>query len=53
MIRETSYHQTEADAEAHGQAFKDSWGYGYGPSYTVGYSFGSWACYTCRYSSCD
>lgn len=53
MIRETTYHETQGEAEAYGQAFCKTWGYGYGPTYSVGYSFGAWACYTYRYSSCD
>jgi hypothetical protein len=53
MIRETTYHATQVEADAYGKAFKESWGWGYSPSYSTGYTFGSWACYTCRYDSCD
>lgn len=55
MIRETTYHATQVEADAHGKAFKESWGRGYSPSYSIGFSevIGKWCCFTCRYDSCD
>jgi hypothetical protein len=55
MIRETTYHTTQQEAETHGKAFKDSWGWEYSPSYSIGFSgvIGKWCCFTCRYDSCD
>lgn len=61
MIRETTYHATQAEADAHGKAFKESWGWAYSPSYSVGHivelnqdgPIDKWACYTYRHDSCD
>ena len=55
MIYETTRHATESEAIAQGEAFKLSWGFGYGPSYQVYLDnmTGVWICYAMRYSSCD
>lgn len=55
MIRATHNFETQGEAESFGQSFKDSWGWGYDPSYVTGFSklTGLWYCMTCRYSSCD
>ena len=55
MIYETTRHATESDAMAHGESFKESWGWAYGPSYQVYFhsAVNIWVCFAMRYSSCD
>jgi len=55
MIKETTYHTTQQEADEYGKAFKESWGWGYSARYWVAYTTDKecWACYASRYDSCD
>ena len=62
MIKDLTYHDTQAEADGHGQVFKESWGWGYSPTYSIGqvvsFNFEDepvkrWWCMTYRFASCD
>lgn len=61
MIRELTYYDTQAEADGYGQVFKESWGWGYSPTYAIGQivsltedePINRWWCMTYRYDSCE
>jgi hypothetical protein len=55
IIRDTTTHESKADAEAYGMRFEQSLGWGYDPSFTVwqDQTTGRWVCSTRHASSCD
>lgn len=53
MIRETTYHATQAQAQAEGDRCKAYMGSGYGYTFTVYQSGDLWALDAKWYDSCD
>lgn len=61
MIKELTYHATQAEADGHGQMFKEACGWGYSPTYSIGQivsltgdePINRWWCMTHRYDSCE